>query len=92
MVELGTWTAEGDEDENDIEDTIGYEKQGAWHAILGSEVHMLVFLPSGFGVISALSGLQSWLAQQLFWSCSFWWWYPQSSLISLFLILTAAIT
>jgi hypothetical protein len=29
MVELGTRRAKGDEDENDIEDTIGYEKQGA---------------------------------------------------------------
>jgi len=58
MVEL--WTRKrkmGDEDENDMENTSGYEESGVRLARLGLEDPVLVILTTGSGIIPAISGM-----------------------------------
>ena len=58
MVELWTRKREiGDEDENDMENTIGYEKSGVLLACLGSEDLVSVFLSAGSGLVPAVSAM-----------------------------------
>jgi len=58
MVELWTRNREmGDEDENDMEDTSGYEKSGVRLASLGWEDHGSVLVHAGLGLIPAISGM-----------------------------------
>jgi len=64
MVEL--WTRKrdmGDEDENDMEDTSGYEKSGVRLAWLGWEDLVSVFIRARSRLIPAVSGMVNWLAQ-----------------------------
>jgi len=66
MVELWTRKREmGDENENDMEDTSGYEKSGEWLAWLGLEDLVSVLLPAGSGLVPALSGIVNWLAHEI---------------------------
>jgi len=93
MVELWTRKKEmGDEDENDMEDTSGYEKSGVRLAWLGSEDLISVIVPGGSGLVPAISGMVNWLAHEILSSPSFSWWCPPSPLISLFLVLNSTIT
>jgi len=55
MVELWTRKREiGDADENDMEDTSGYEKSGVRLAGLGLEDLVLVLFPAGSGLVPAV--------------------------------------
>jgi len=66
MVEL--WTrkrAMGEEDENDMEDTSGYEQSGVLLAWLGLEDLISVWLPTGSGLVPAVSGIVNWLAHEI---------------------------
>jgi len=66
MAELWTRKREmGDEVENDMEDTSGYEKSGEWLAWSGLEDLVSVFLPARSGLIPAVSGMVNWLAHQI---------------------------
>jgi len=58
MVELRMRKREmGDEDENDIEDTSGYEKSVVRLARLCSEDLVWVLSPAGSGLVPAVSGM-----------------------------------
>jgi len=93
MVELWTRKREmGDGDENDMENTSGYEKSGVRLAWLGLEDPVSVILPTGSGLVSAISGMVNWLAHEILSSPSFLWLFPPSPLISLFLVLNSTIT
>jgi len=93
MVELWTRRREmRDADENDTEDTTGYEKSGVQLAWLGLEDLVSMLLPAGLGLIPAVSGMVKWVAHEILLSPSFSWWFPPSLLISLFLVLNSAIT
>jgi len=66
MVELWTRKREmGDEDENDIEDTSGYEKSGVQLAWLGREDLVLVLVCAWSGLVAPVSGMVSWLAHEI---------------------------
>jgi len=66
MVELWTRKREmRDEDEHDMEGASGYEKSGEQPAWLGLEDLVLVWLPSGLGLIPAVSGMVNWLAHEI---------------------------
>ena len=66
MVELWTRKREmGNEDENDMEDTSHYEKSGVRLAWLGLEDLVLVLLPAGSGLVTAVSGMSNWLAHEI---------------------------
>ena len=66
MVELWTRKSEmGEEDENDMEDTSGYEKSRLRLAWLGSEDLVLVLLPSGSELVPAISGMVNCLAHEI---------------------------
>jgi len=55
MVESGTRKRElGNEDENDMEDTSGYEKSGTWLATLFIEDLVSVLLPTRAGFVPAI--------------------------------------
>jgi len=56
---------DGDDDENDVEDTSGYEKLGLRVAWLGIEDLVLVGLHAGSGLVPALSAMDNWLAQEI---------------------------
>jgi len=47
----------GDEDENNVEDTSGYEKSGVRLASLSWEDLVLVLLHAGSGLVPAVSGM-----------------------------------
>ena len=47
----------GDEDEHDMEDTSGYEISGVRLASLGLEDLVSVLLPTGLGLVPAVSGM-----------------------------------
>jgi len=58
MVELWTRKREmGDEDENDMENTSGYEKSGVRLTCLGLEDPVSVILLAGSGLVPAVSGM-----------------------------------
>ena len=58
MVELWTRKREmGNVDENDMEDTSGYEKSGARLARLGRNDLVSVLVCAGLGLIPAVSGM-----------------------------------
>jgi len=66
MVELWTRKREmGGEDENDMEDTSGYEKSGVRLAWLGWEDLVSVLLDSGSGLVPAVSGMVNWLTHEI---------------------------
>jgi len=93
MVELWMTIREmGEEDENDMEDTSGYEKSGLLLAWLGSEDVILVLLCVGSGLVPAVSRMVYWLAHETVRSHSFSSWFPPSHLISLFRVLNTTIT
>jgi len=58
MVELWTRKREiRDDDEDDIEDTSGYDKSGVRLDWLGGEDHVLVLVPAGSGLTPAAAGM-----------------------------------
>jgi len=61
----------GDEDENDVEDTSGYEKSGVRLAWLGWEDLVSVLLHAGSGVVPAVSGMVNCLSHKILLSPSF---------------------
>jgi len=66
MVEL--WMRKrkmGDEVENDMEDTSGYEKSGVRLAWLGWEDHLSVLVRAGSGLVPAISGMANSLAHEI---------------------------
>jgi len=66
MVELWTRKREmGDEDENDMEDTSGYEKPGVRLATLGWEDLVSVLVRTGLELVPAISGMVNWLAHRI---------------------------
>jgi len=66
MVELWMRKREmGDEDENNIEDTSGYDKSGEWPAWFGLEDPISVILPAGLGLVPAVSGMVNWLSHEI---------------------------
>jgi len=89
------WTRKrkmGDEDENNMEDTSGYEKSGVRLAWLGVEDLVSVLLPAGSKLVPDISGMVNWLAQEILLSPGFSWWFSPSPLICLFLVLNSTIT
>jgi len=74
MVELWTRKREmGDEDENDMEDTSGYEKSGVRLAWLALEDLVSVLVPTRSGLVPAVSGMGNWVEHEILWSPSFSW-------------------
>jgi len=66
MVELWTRQREmGDEDENDLEDTVGYEQSGVRLAWLGCEDHVWVLVRARSGLVPAVSGMVNWLPHNI---------------------------
>jgi len=66
MVELWTRKREmGDEIENDMEDTSGYEKSGVRLASLGWEDLVSVLVRARSGLVPAVSGMVNSLAHEL---------------------------
>jgi len=66
MVELWTRTREmEDEDENDMEDTSGYENSGVRLARLGFQDLLSALLPTELGLVPAISGMVNWLAHEI---------------------------
>jgi len=66
MVDLWTRKREmGDEDENYMEDTSGYEKSGVRPAWLGLEDLVSVLLPAGSGLVPAVPGIVYLLAHEI---------------------------
>jgi len=66
MVEFSTRKREmGDEDENDIEDTSGYEKSGVQLAWLCWEDLVSVLFHDGSGLVPAVSAMVNWLAHEI---------------------------
>jgi len=55
----------GDEDENDVEDTSGYEKSVIQLACLGCEQLRSVWLHARSGLVPAVSGMVNWLAHEI---------------------------
>jgi len=93
MVELWMRKREmGHEDENDMEDTSGFEKSGVRLSWLGLEDFVSVWLPVGSGLVHAVSGMVNWLAHEILLTPSFSQWIPQSPPISLLLVLNSTIT
>jgi len=100
MVELWTRKREmGENDKSDMEDTSGYDILGVWLAWFGLEEAwsglediVLVLLPGGSGLVHALLGKVNWLAYEILSSPNFWWWFPPSPLISLFVVVNSIIT
>jgi len=52
----------GDEDENEMENTIGYEKSGVRLSWLGIEDPASVILPAASGLAPAVSAIVNWVA------------------------------
>ena len=74
MVEMWMRKREmGDEDENDVEDTSGYEKSGVRLAWVRCEDLVSVLLHAGSGFEPAVSGMVNWLAHEILLSPSFSW-------------------
>jgi hypothetical protein len=46
-----------DEDENDMDNTSGYEKSGVRLALLGLADPVSAILPTGLGLVPAISGM-----------------------------------
>jgi len=66
MIELWTRQREiGEEDENDMEDTSSYEKSGVQLAQLCLEDPVLVMLPAGSGLVTALLVMVNSLAHEI---------------------------
>jgi len=66
MVELWTRKREmGNEDDNDMQDTSGYDKSGVRLAWVGLEDLVLVLLPAGSRLVPAVSGKVNWLAHEI---------------------------
>ena len=66
MVELWTRKREmRDADENDTEDTTGYEKSGVQLAWMGLEDLVSVLLHAGLGLVPAVSGMLNLLAHEV---------------------------
>jgi len=66
MVELWMRKREmGDEDENDMEDTSGYEKSGVRLAWVGWEHLVSVIVCAGSGLVPAVSGMINRLAHEI---------------------------
>jgi len=83
MVEMWMRKREmGDEDENNVEDTSGYEKSGVRLAWLGWEDLVSVLLHARSGLMPAVSGMVNWLAHEVLLSPSFSWWFVPSPLPS----------
>jgi len=83
MVEMWMRKSEmGDEDENDVEDTSGYDKSGVRPGWLGWEVLVSVSLHAGSRLVAAVSGMVNWLAHKILSSPSFSWWFVASPLPS----------
>jgi len=55
----------GDEDENDMEDTSGYDKLGVRLARLGWEDLVSVLLHAGSGLVAAVLGIVNRLAHEI---------------------------
>jgi len=72
----------GDEDENDVEDTSGYDKSGVQLAWSGWEDLVSVLLHATLGLIPAVSGMVNRLAHQILSSPSCSWWFVPSPLPS----------
>jgi len=83
MVEMWMRKSEmWDEDENDVEDTSGYEKSGVRLAWLGWEDLVLVLWHARSGLVPAVSRMVNWLAHEILLSPSFSWWFVRSPLPS----------
>ena len=72
----------GDEDENDVEDSSGYEQSGVQLAWSGREDLVPVLLHAGSGLVPAVSGMVNWLAQEILLRPSFSWRFVSSPLPS----------
>jgi len=82
----------GDDDENDVEDTSGYERSGVWPAWLCWEKLLSVLIHDGLGRVPAVLGTVDWLAHEILLSPSFSRWFPLSAHISHFVVLNSTIT
>jgi len=83
MVEMWMRKREmGDEDENDVEDTSGYEESEVQLPWLGSEHLVSVLLHARSGLIPAVSWMVNWLVHEILLSPTFSWWFVPSPLPS----------
>ena len=58
-------------DENDVEDTSGYEKSGVQHGCVGSQDLVSVLLDTGSGYVPAVLGTVNLVAHEILSSPSF---------------------
>jgi hypothetical protein len=89
------WTRKwvvGHHDKEPIEDISGYMMSGVQLAWLGCEDLKLVVIRAGLEYNPAVSGMVNTTTHGILWSPSFSGWFPQSLLISLFLVLNSTIT
>jgi len=67
MVEFWTTKSQiGDKDENNMQDTRGFEKSGEPLVLLGVEDHVSLWIPAGSGLVPAESDIVNWLAHEIF--------------------------
>jgi len=93
MVELWSGKREmGDEDENHVDDTSGYETSGEQHAPTGLRRPGIREITWRSGLVPAVSEIVSSLAHKISRSPSFPWCFPSSPFISLLLVLNSTIT
>jgi hypothetical protein len=81
-----------DEEENDVENTSGYEESVVQIAWLGWEDNVCIILQVESSIVPAVSVKVIWLAQTILFSPSLPRCFPPSCLISLFLVLNCTIT
>jgi len=79
------------EDENDVEHTSEYTTPGLRLGWLDWEDLVSVILHARLGHVRAVSGMVSWLTQEILLSPTFEWWFAPSPPISLLLILNCTI-
>ena len=92
IVELWTQKREmGDEDENDVEDTSGYEESGVQTAWLGSEDLIWVILHCWSELVPVVSGMVYQLAHEILLSPNFGWSFPPFPVNFLCLVLNSTI-
>lgn len=78
--------------QRDMEYLRGWGKSVVWLAWLYIKYIVLVLILTRLGATGAISGNLTWIAEDIFYSPGWSWWFPPSSLISPFLVLNSRFT